>query len=95
MSYMIGEAGNSAWGTEITLPSYKENGPVEVEFMFNLKTDEFEIIGIWMELKSSPLTNDEKLVEVDVSIFPSPCMEAIDILNTRREDIIKYEQVRI
>lgn len=89
MSYMIGEVGNSAWGTYVTLPSYEEQGEVEIEFMFNLETDEFEIIGIWMELKC-----EGEPVEVDVSIFPSPCMEAIDILNARKKDIIKYEKVR-
>ena len=31
---------------------------------------------------------------VNVARFPSPCMEAIDILNTRKDDIIQYEQIR-
>ena len=90
MTYMKGEVGNSAWGIFVTLPSYKEKGEVEIEFMFNLETDEFEIIGIWMDF-----TNFEgESIPVDISIFPSPRMEALDILNARKKDIIKYEQVR-
>jgi len=89
MSYMIAEAGNGAWETTLLLPSYREEGGVEVEFMYNIEEDEFYINAIWMQLDSGG-----QPVLVNVARFPSPCMEAIDILNTRKEDIIKYEQVR-
>lgn len=89
MSYMISEAGNGAWSTALILPSYHEEGPLEIAFRYIPEADEFYIEEIWMELDSG---GEPKMV--NVARFPSPCMEAIDILNTRKEDIIQYEQIR-
>ena len=88
MTYKKGEIGNSVWGTQMILPSYKEQDEVEVEFMFNLETDEYEIIGIWMELDSGG-----EPVEVDVSIFPLPMMEALDILNEHKEEFTWVDKI--
>ena len=88
MSYIISEAGNGTLATSLILPSFREEGPLEIVFMYDIEKDEFHIEEIWMELDSG---GEPKMA--NVARFPSACMEAIDILSIVKEDIIKYEQV--